>query len=120
MRTEPSEAGSNAELSAARSGAELPAARSGAELSAARLDAELSAARPGTGLSAAEPGLSAAGSDADRMARVALTWLAEPGNRAVWMMVQALGAVATLDRLLGGDIPVKSLRGTVEARMAAG
>ena len=60
------------------------------------------------------------GSAEDRMARVALTWLAEPGNRAVWQMVRAGGAAATLDRLLAGDIPVRSLRGTVEARAAAG
>jgi len=65
-------------------------------------------------------GSSAAGSDRDRMARVALTWLAEPGNRAVWTMVHAAGAVATLDRLLDGDIPVKSLRSAVRARAAAG
>ena len=65
-------------------------------------------------------GSSAAGSDRDRMARVALTWLAEPGNRAVWTMVHAAGAVATLDRLLDGDIPVKSLRSAVRARTAAG
>jgi DNA processing protein len=54
------------------------------------------------------------------MARVALTWLAEPGNRAVWAMVQSDGAPATLDRLLTGDIPDGSLRGAVTARMAAG
>ena len=65
-------------------------------------------------------GSSAAGSDRDRMARVALTWLAEPGNRAVWTMVHAAGAVATLDRLLDGDIPAKSLRSAVRARTAAG
>src|SRR4051812_6360270 len=60
------------------------------------------------------------GSDEDRMARVALTWLTEPGNRAVWTMVHAAGAVATLDRLLDGDIPIKSLRSAVEARVAVG
>ncbi|HEV7964026.1 MAG TPA: DNA-processing protein DprA [Actinoplanes sp.] len=60
------------------------------------------------------------GSDEDRMARVALTWLAEPGNRAVWTMVQAAGAPATLDRLLDGDIPHGSLRATVVSRSSTG
>ena len=60
------------------------------------------------------------GADADRMARVALTWLAEPGNRAVWHLVQVAGAEATLDRLLGGDIPESTLRAAVISRTAAG
>jgi DNA processing protein len=60
------------------------------------------------------------GSEVDRMARIALTWLAEPGNRAVWTMVQAQGAPATLDRLLDGDIPDGPLRGTVTARQGVG
>jgi DNA processing protein len=58
--------------------------------------------------------------DDDRMARVALTWLAEPGNRAVWAMVQAFGAPATLDRLIRGDIRDAALRAAVIARSAAG
>lgn len=58
--------------------------------------------------------------DADRLARVALTMLAEPGNRAVWSMVRAAGAPATLDRLLAGDIPDQALRSAVEARAVAG
>jgi len=62
----------------------------------------------------------AGGSDQDRLARVALTWLAEPGNRTVWAMVQAAGAPATLDRLLDGDIPDRALRGTVTARASTG
>ena len=61
-----------------------------------------------------------AGGDADRMARIALTWLAEPGNRSVWQLVQAGGAEATLDRLLGGDIPESTLRAAVVSRAAAG
>jgi DNA processing protein len=65
-------------------------------------------------------GASAGGSTADRMARVALTWLAEPGNRAVWAMVQAYGAPVTLDRILDGDIPDGALRGAVSARIASG
>lgn len=58
------------------------------------------------------------GSDADRTARVALTSLAEPGNRAVWSLVQAHGAPATLDQLVRGDIEDDSLRASVLAKMA--
>jgi DNA processing protein len=60
------------------------------------------------------------GDDADRMARVALTWLAEPGNRAVWELVQAAGAEATLNRLVQGDIPESTLRTAVITRSSAG
>ena len=56
----------------------------------------------------------------DRAARVALTWLAEPGNRTVWSMVRMYGAPATLDRLLRGDCPDASLLAAVTARSAAG
>jgi DNA processing protein len=59
-------------------------------------------------------------SDDDRMARIALTWLVEPGNRAVWTMVQAAGAAATLERLMRGDVPDPALRAAVIARSAAG
>jgi DNA processing protein len=58
--------------------------------------------------------------DDDRVARVALTSLAEPGNRAVWEMVESAGAPATLDRLLRGDIPDSTLRTAVIARMSGG
>jgi DNA processing protein len=58
--------------------------------------------------------------DPDRVARVALTWLAEPGNRAVWMLVNAAGATATLERLLRGDIPESTLRAAVIARSSSG
>ena len=58
--------------------------------------------------------------DEDRLARVALTWLAEPGNRVVWTMVQAAGAPATLEALLRGDFPEASLRAAVIARSANG
>jgi DNA processing protein len=60
------------------------------------------------------------GGPEDRAARVALTWLAEPGNRAVWTLVDQAGAPATLDRLLSGDIPDARLRSAVAARAAAG
>ncbi|GAB1642578.1 DNA-processing protein DprA [Krasilnikovia sp. MM14-A1259] len=56
----------------------------------------------------------------DRAARVALTLLAEPGNRTVWTMVRSDGAPAALDRLLSGDIPDPALRAAVLARAAAG
>lgn len=59
-------------------------------------------------------------SDDDRLARIALTWLAEPGNRAVYGMVRAAGAPATLDRLLRGDAPEATLRAGVAARTATG
>ncbi|HET6529672.1 MAG TPA: DNA-processing protein DprA [Actinoplanes sp.] len=58
--------------------------------------------------------------DEDRAARVALTWLAEPGNRSVWSMVRSSGAPATLDRLLRGDCPDSTLRAAVIARSATG
>jgi DNA processing protein len=58
--------------------------------------------------------------DEDALARVALTTLAEPGNRAVWEMVESGGAPATLDRLLRGDIPESTLRAAVIARTSAG
>jgi DNA processing protein len=58
--------------------------------------------------------------DPDRVARVALTWLAEPGNRVVWTLVNAAGAPATLERLLSGDIPESTLRAAVIARSSAG
>ncbi|GGK89866.1 DNA-processing protein DprA [Mangrovihabitans endophyticus] len=54
----------------------------------------------------------------DRVARVALTWLAEPGNRTVWTMVQSAGAVATLRQLSAGDFPESSLRAAVISRCA--
>jgi len=64
--------------------------------------------------------MSRPGDEGDRMARVALTWLAEPGNRAVWQLVEAAGAEATLNRLLRGDIPESTLRAAVISRSAAG
>jgi DNA processing protein len=51
---------------------------------------------------------------------VALTWLAEPGHRTVWEMVQKAGAPATLDRLLRGDTPDPELRAAVISRTAVG
>jgi DNA processing protein len=56
----------------------------------------------------------------DLLARVALTMVAEPGNRVVWSMVEQDGAAVTLERLLGGDVPDSGLRAAVLARSAAG
>jgi DNA processing protein len=58
----------------------------------------------------------APGTDADRAARVALTWLAEPGNRTVWSMVQAHGAPETVERLIRGAAPDGALQASVLAR----
>ncbi|MEV4120316.1 DNA-processing protein DprA [Micromonospora sp. NPDC049645] len=55
-----------------------------------------------------------------RLARVALTWLAEPGTRAVHHLVERHGPVATLDLLLDGGSPDGWLHTTVAARSAAG
>ncbi|WP_433130480.1 DNA-processing protein DprA [Micromonospora sp. CA-240977] len=55
-----------------------------------------------------------------RLARVALTWLAEPGTRAVYHLVERLGPVATLDLLLDGGSPDGWLHSTVAARLAGG
>ncbi len=54
-----------------------------------------------------------------RMARVALTWLAEPGTRAVHQLVREHGPVAALGMLLAGEVD-DTLRRTVTARLAAG
>ncbi|MCZ7376311.1 DNA-processing protein DprA [Micromonospora sp. WMMC250] len=58
--------------------------------------------------------------DERRLARVALTWLAEPGTRVVYRLVQRLGPVATLDLLLDGGSPDGWLHSTVAARLAGG
>ncbi|MEV6849767.1 DNA-processing protein DprA [Actinoplanes sp. NPDC051411] len=58
----------------------------------------------------------APGTDDDRAARVALTTVAEPGNRTVWAMVQEVGAPATLERLLRGGAPTAALRAAVRTR----
>ncbi|MEV4213161.1 DNA-processing protein DprA [Micromonospora sp. NPDC049662] len=55
-----------------------------------------------------------------RLARVALTWLAEPGTRVVHALVEQLGPVATLDLLLDGGSPDRRLASAVTARMSTG
>ena len=57
---------------------------------------------------------------ADRAARVALTWLAEPGNRTVWSMVQRYGAPAALERVLRGEVSDPGLRAAVLVRNELG
>ncbi|TCB96171.1 DNA-protecting protein DprA [Micromonospora zingiberis] len=54
------------------------------------------------------------------LARVALTWLAEPGTRSVHGLVDELGPVAALELLLDGGAPQEGLRDSVAARSRAG
>jgi DNA processing protein len=58
--------------------------------------------------------------DEDRIARVALTWLAEPGNRTVWTLVRRIGAPATLQRLVTRDVTDPELTAGTIARLATG
>ncbi|MEE6260959.1 DNA-processing protein DprA [Plantactinospora sonchi] len=58
--------------------------------------------------------------DEIRLARIALTWLVEPGNRAVFRLVGQFGPVDALRRLCAGDVTDQRLRTTVAARLAAG
>jgi DNA processing protein len=70
---------------------------------------------------AASPGSAAAGDgDEDRLARVALMWLAEPGNRTVYDLVRTIGAAETVRRLVRGEVPDGRLRAGLGARLAAG
>ncbi|WBB47114.1 DNA-protecting protein DprA [Verrucosispora sp. WMMA2044] len=54
------------------------------------------------------------------LARVALTWLAEPGTRSVHALVDELGPVGALDLLLDGGAPQQALRESVAARSRGG
>jgi DNA processing protein len=58
--------------------------------------------------------------DEIRRARIALTWLVEPGSRAVYRLVKRFGPVDALRRLLAGDIADERLRTVVTARLAGG
>ena len=60
--------------------------------------------------------MTTAGSDEDRTARVALTRLAEPGNHAVWSLVQEHGAPAALSRLPSPDQDIRRLAAATLAR----
>lgn len=63
---------------------------------------------------------SALASEEIRLARVALTWLAEPGTWSVYDLVASDGPVGALERLLAGEAPQPRLRAAVAARLAAG
>ncbi|MGC5017871.1 DNA-processing protein DprA [Micromonospora sp. DT47] len=54
------------------------------------------------------------------LARVALTWLTEPGTWAVHRLVQQLGPVTALELMLDGGARDGRLRAAVAARTAAG
>lgn len=54
------------------------------------------------------------------LARIALTWLTEPGTWSVYRLVDQIGPVAALDLLVAGEAPEQRLRSAVAARMAAG
>jgi len=57
--------------------------------------------------------------DDDHAARVALGYLAEPGNLALHQMVVADGATTALQRVLDGDAPDKALRAKAYAAIRA-
>ncbi|WP_229399372.1 DNA-processing protein DprA [Micromonospora okii] len=52
----------------------------------------------------------------DLLARVALTWFAEPGTRSVYALVDRLGPAGALELLLDGGAPEEWLRAAVAAR----
>ncbi|MEV0728968.1 DNA-processing protein DprA [Polymorphospora sp. NPDC050346] len=60
------------------------------------------------------------GIDRTRLARVAVNWLAEPGNWAAYRMVATDGPVRALQRMVDGDVPDPGLRTAVGARLASG
>jgi DNA processing protein len=55
--------------------------------------------------------------DEARVARAALAWLIEPGNRELYALVTEDGPVRTLRRLVSGELPAGALRGAAEARL---
>jgi len=67
-----------------------------------------------------KPPVDATDTDVVRRARIALTWLVEPGSRAVFRLVKRLGPVEALERLLAGDVADERLRTTVAARLTGG
>lgn len=60
------------------------------------------------------------GMDEIRLARVAVNWLAEPGNWAAYRMVVSDGPILALERMIDGDVPDHALRTAVAARMTSG
>ncbi|WP_213454556.1 DNA-processing protein DprA [Rhizomonospora bruguierae] len=53
-----------------------------------------------------------------RAARTALTWLIEPGNEAIWRLVQRHGPVAALAGLMDGTLADGALRAAARTRLA--
>ena len=62
----------------------------------------------------------AAGMGEIRMARMALTWLTEPGTRSVSRLVEEVGPVEALHRLLAREVSDQKLRTAVSSRLAGG
>ncbi|MFC7547648.1 DNA-processing protein DprA [Plantactinospora sp. GCM10030261] len=58
--------------------------------------------------------------DGAALARIALTWLAEPGTWSVYWLVRRLGPVEALSRLLDGEFIDDRVRSAVAARLALG
>ncbi len=58
------------------------------------------------------------GTEADRMARVALALLVEPGNQELGRLIRGAGVQGALERVLAGAVPAP-LAGTVATRLAA-
>lgn len=56
--------------------------------------------------------------DASRRARIALTWLIEPGSEAIWRLVDRHGPVAALAGLVDGSLAGGTLLGAAQARLA--
>ncbi|GAA2513862.1 DNA-processing protein DprA [Pilimelia columellifera] len=54
------------------------------------------------------------------LARIALTWLAEPGHRHIHQLVAEHGPEQALEQLMAGEVPDGRLRESVAARLAAG
>jgi DNA processing protein len=59
----------------------------------------------------------AADEDLDRLARIALAYLVEPGSRELGVFVRYHGAAAALDLLLGTELASDSLSGAVRTRL---
>ncbi|MGA8115870.1 MAG: DNA-processing protein DprA, partial [Actinocatenispora sp.] len=64
------------------------------------------------------PGTGSGDRDEVRAARIALSWLCEPGHRALGQTVRVLGPVAALRRIIAGRAP-ESVRTAVAARLGA-
>src|SRR5258705_9742752 len=65
-------------------------------------------------------GAAVSGVEEIRLARAALGWLVEPGQRDVFEMVNDDGPVEALRRLVTGDLPAGRLRDVAQARVHSG